>query len=87
MFKCIVYIFFADVFYPKSNFTVKPPHYFNSTNSKFGTVDFTVYKFASPFSFYNIEAVLSTSNRQPARCAVATSYAASYTGVTEIVSV
>ena len=81
------YVFFAGVYYEKANFSSLPPHYFNSTDSDFGTVDFTVYKFPNSFSFYNIEAVLSTTDRRPARCAVATSYASAYSGVTEIVSV
>jgi len=83
----ILYTFFAGVYYPKENFSAISPHNFSSTDSDFGVVDFTVYKFPSPFSFYDIEAVLSTTDRRPARCAVATSYASAYTGVTEIISV
>ena len=75
------------MYYPKANFSARSPHNFSSTDSDFGVVDFAVYTFPSPFSFYDIEAVLSTTDRRPVRCAIATSYASAYTGVTEIISV
>ena len=80
---CSSYLYIIGIHYNVADFALKKN--FNAT-SRFGLVDFTIYRVPEVFGIYGAEATFDTSSKK-ARCALATALYSVYTGVTEIVTV